>query len=358
MSSRNIDMDALIRDLDSSLGNYEDPSVSLTVADLLSDSSALSGFLNFCHFSSDAEIAWIRRFFVLSKDRICQFASSAPSEGLLDVFPLSTNTQIMQDSSIAGNPLAFEIVDETTGNSWILSTGTKISKETWLDMISMHISRAGNNSSRSRPIPGTGRNPSTHRNQHGGRNATADALKSLDDVYAQGSHAGSPRRAQASDMLKSLNEVYGNNSPRLTGDVLKGLDGVYGQRQYNQLSPNSRPAFMAPLVRHDSVSSSATTTPTLAHEDSWSHYERDAFPINVAAARRSDHSQESRSFEARSFASSSDVGIRRGGVFGEMDSSTGSARRADSVKSDESGEAKPKKKSHHKAQMMKGFVQF
>ncbi|ORY46511.1 hypothetical protein BCR33DRAFT_715570 [Rhizoclosmatium globosum] len=155
-------IDALLRDLDSSLDtvNVKASRHSKTVSDLLSDTSALSGFL---HFAAEAdatsEVLWLRRFFVLSKDRLCHHSAT-----------------VLADVPWTNNPLAFEVVDETIGKSWMYVLNRNVEFETWIDMIYLLISRAPAMSPR---IP---------RRVH-----TNETLQSLDDVYGNGRRAVDPQ---------------------------------------------------------------------------------------------------------------------------------------------------------------------
>ncbi|KAJ3286398.1 hypothetical protein HDU79_006503 [Rhizoclosmatium sp. JEL0117] len=294
-------IDALLRDLDSSLDtvNVKASRHSKTVSDLLSDTSALSGFL---HFAAEAdatsEVLWLRRFFVLSKDRLCQFATSDPAEQVIDEFCLSHSATVLADVPWTNNPLAFEVVDETIGKSWIFATGSKISKETWIDMIYLLISRAPAMSPR---IP---------RRVH-----TNETLQSLDDVYGNGRRAVDPQ-----ERVRVLREQL-----HMAQQELNEKQMAHG---YPPRSPQ------VSYRHHDSVSSNGTLS--TQYED----YSR-----NQGYQRQSDlYSHHS---------GSSAGGIKGGGIFGLPSSQEEEHPKSPSIKSDEK-----KKKAHAKAAMAKSFIQF
>ncbi|KAI8830584.1 hypothetical protein BJ741DRAFT_619317, partial [Chytriomyces cf. hyalinus JEL632] len=159
-------LEALMLDIDSSLGRLEDeeePSdlasplspagadpdkKACTVNELL-DTSMLSGTLhwvppihqhNFKTESNSAASLPIRRFFILSTNALFMFASSAPTEQCLDVFKLSESLLMIANiQAVVTLPLAFEIRDES--HSWILCAQTKTSKSLWMEMIHVVISK-------------------------------------------------------------------------------------------------------------------------------------------------------------------------------------------------------------------------
>ncbi|KAJ3030116.1 UNVERIFIED_CONTAM: hypothetical protein HDU68_010038 [Siphonaria sp. JEL0065] len=398
MTRRNIDMDALIADLDSSLNDVSSATAATmptTVGDLLADTSALSGFLNIVPPAAirQPELPWVRRFFVLSKDRICQFASSSPSEFVLDELVLIKTSVVSNDSQRANNPLAFEVFG-TAGKMWILAATSKVSKETWIDMISLLISRSVDSA---RPMAIPGRSSSSSNNPIGsGRRGDSDTIRSAEDVYGK-----SPRRAETVRSVDSSaygGSVRGGLDPQDRVNLLREqldqaqselnvkMQTQYSQQSSNYQSPRTRPAQLGygqsygsqqqsygqsypESVAGSYVSSPREDSSSSLHSAHSTHFERDNHgfltPISPSQSqfRRPDaYSQQMQQQQyqqqqqlnlnhSRSF--SSDVGVRGGGVFGGSETS---GPRAESIKSDDS-DGKSKKKNH-KAQMMKSFVQF
>ncbi|KAJ3217088.1 hypothetical protein HDU81_000976, partial [Chytriomyces hyalinus] len=143
-------MEALLRDLDSSLNSLsvselQDASTpTKTVADLLADTSALSGYLNWMN----AEQSWERRFFMLSSEGLYMFASASAAEQCQDKFVLTQVTALTATiSAPAATPLAFELRDSR--RSWILCSTTKTSKNAWIDMLQSLIAKPVSSSSSS-----------------------------------------------------------------------------------------------------------------------------------------------------------------------------------------------------------------
>ncbi|KAJ3248598.1 hypothetical protein HDU78_011451 [Chytriomyces hyalinus] len=162
-------LEALMLDIDSSLGRLEEEEQPLdlgsplspaagdpdkkgyTVNELL-DTSILSGTLhwvppihqhNFKTEPNSTASLSIRRFFILSTNALFMFSSSAPTEQCLDVFALSESLLMIANIQAAVTlPLAFEIRDEV--QSWILCAQTKTSKSLWMEMIHGVISKLPN----------------------------------------------------------------------------------------------------------------------------------------------------------------------------------------------------------------------
>ncbi|KAI9331050.1 hypothetical protein BDR26DRAFT_922225 [Obelidium mucronatum] len=374
MTHRNIDMDALIADLDSSLGVMDAPSSAMpaTVGELLSDASALSGFLNIVPSAAlrHTELPWVRRFFVLSKDRVCQFASSAASEYVLDEVILGQGARLAEDSQRANNSLAFE-VNGIDGKLWILSATTRVSKETWIDMISLLISRSNDSAAKPVAIPRQAAYP---------RRGDSDTVRSMEDVYGK-----SPRRTNAEETVRGLDNVYRNAAPRqsdvqeqvyILSEQLEQAQSELNERMMQQQSSYQSPRTRTAQMMHhlnapyqESMSSAGTyyspreDSSSSLHSSHSTHFERDAHgflapisPAQSSSFRRQDAfvQPQQNLHHARSY--SSDVGVRGGGIFGSERSADTSTLGGESVKSDDSNDKK--KKKNHKAQMMKTFVQF
>ncbi|KAJ3009523.1 UNVERIFIED_CONTAM: hypothetical protein HDU68_002630 [Siphonaria sp. JEL0065] len=409
MTRRNIDMDALIADLDSSLSGVSASATATTmpttVGDLLADTSALSGFLNIVPPAAirQTELPWVRRFFVLSKDRICQFASSSPSEFVLDELVLGKSSLVSNDSQRAGNPLAFEVFG-SAGKMWILSATSKVSKETWIDMISLLISRS---SESARPMASPGRSTSSSNNPVAARRGDSDTIRSAEDVYGKSprrtetvrsvdsgsGYGGSARGVDPQDRVNLLREQLDQAQSELNGKMQSsnyqssrarpaqlGYVQGYGSQQQQQSYGSQQSSYGSQQQSYgqsypESVAGSYVSSPredssSSLHSGHSTHFERDNHgfltPISPSQSqfRRPDayaqqmqqqqyqqQQQQLNMSHSRSF--SSDVGVRGGGVFGGSETS---GPRPESIKSDDS-DGKSKKKNH-KAQMMKSFVQF
>ncbi|KAI8836920.1 hypothetical protein BJ741DRAFT_604475 [Chytriomyces cf. hyalinus JEL632] len=100
------------------------------------DSSALSGHL---HFMTSEQL-WEHRFFVLSSEGLYMFASSSATEECQDKFILTRSTVLTTNvQTVASTPLAFELRVEH--RVWILCASSKTSKNAWIDMIQVLITK-------------------------------------------------------------------------------------------------------------------------------------------------------------------------------------------------------------------------
>ncbi|KAI8612071.1 hypothetical protein BC830DRAFT_1138433 [Chytriomyces sp. MP71] len=366
-------MEALLKDLDSlsvsdwpgSGGAGEDQASMMpkTVGELLSDTSALSGFLHFLpssatHEKSDS-LPWLRRFFVLSPSAIHAFASSSPSEGALDLFPLSASTKI-NAAPVLNTPLAFEVTDRA--RSWIFCAASKTSKNSWLDMIQIMLAKS---SGRSSPVAIA-------------RNGSMGEIKY--PVRYDSFQAGNPRLAQERSLQDQMMQM--RDSRELDDQTY--FRNMQEQRQY--LHP-MYPAVIntaAPPARQNSIAASfnSTTYDTVSsngsyRDDSWH------FTGNSPQSEFFSPISSTGSFRQSSVPSDSPAGIPGGGVFGsgsgaELERSdskvswgvaTGAptvdgitlktvASSAESLKSDDSGSVAPKKKKTAKAQMAMAYCNF
>ncbi|KAJ3346947.1 hypothetical protein HDU83_002544 [Entophlyctis luteolus] len=103
------------------------------------DESAFAGHLHV--ITTSAQTDFLRRFVVLSSNTLFVFASSASPEIALDSFSFPNSAVVVPNSSrFSGNQHAFEIVDGR--RIWILATTSQSSKDSWIVMIQMQISRA------------------------------------------------------------------------------------------------------------------------------------------------------------------------------------------------------------------------
>ncbi|KAJ3089549.1 hypothetical protein HK100_007721, partial [Physocladia obscura] len=82
-----------------------------------------------------------RRFFVASSTSLLMFASSAQSESPLAVFTLARRTDLIL-TPLPDAPLAFQIVDTSSGKFWILQAPSKTTKSTWMDLVKKMIADA------------------------------------------------------------------------------------------------------------------------------------------------------------------------------------------------------------------------
>ncbi|KAI8830389.1 hypothetical protein BJ741DRAFT_619962, partial [Chytriomyces cf. hyalinus JEL632] len=404
-------MEALLRDLDSSLNSLsvDDTQVastaSKTVADLLADTSALSGYLNV--MGSDQ--AWERRFFVLSSDGLHMFASSSATEACQDKFVLSPATVLTASiQAVASTPLAFELRHDL--RVWILSAPTKTSKNAWIDMIQVLITKPSTVSSsasiKSAPaVHSLDYFPRTSSELH--RNDSAGDLRGYPSASRK--HLGAEYMTDATGRILDPQERIHMLREQLDLAKMELNDQAYmknmamlqdQQRQYMQgqyqpitLANTPRSPVMPTVVsRMNSVSTSySSNRDSTATSDSW--YFQGSSPQSDFYSSASPHgsmvlngSSINTHVRRPSVGDSINAGIPGGGIFGGADlersdskattTSTATAAwgapstkavvdgltltsisspKTESIKSDEKA---PKKKGSSKAQVALAFCNF
>ncbi|KAJ3098645.1 hypothetical protein HK100_005063 [Physocladia obscura] len=344
-------LDSMLQDIDAHLDGFHLHSDSYD--NQQADAGSLSGYLNIV-FNASGDLA--RRFFVLSGRTIFMFASSAQSEYSLDQFHVTKYANILENSvTLPANPFAFELVDDR--HLWILATSSQLSKETWMDMIKLLISRS------SEPTIQTP--PQLYRSsQHsaGSKHNSFDAPPLGDELKisrsgSQASRNGS-RRAYSDggdDVYRRIDDVYSRNSKNEYERMLRE------QEQFNTSGPHVpfQSGFHQPPSRGNTISSPRLTDsvssyggPVYSRKGSFQQYppslggDRESLGSGFMVRPSPDYNRTD------SFDGLATPGIPGGGVFGSP-----ITKPAESIKSADSDKEK-KKKSHHKAQMAKGFVQF
>ncbi|KAJ3253646.1 hypothetical protein HDU77_004457 [Chytriomyces hyalinus] len=416
-------MEALLRDLDSSLNSLtvadlQDASpASKTVADLLGDTSALSGYLNWM----SSEQSWERRFFMLSSEGLYMFASASAAEQYQDKFVLTQATALTASiSASASTPLAFELRDEQ--RSWILCASTKTSKNAWIDMIQALVSKPAAMSSsasiRSAPgstaiIDGIPRSSGEmHRNDSVGDlrgypiaarkyNMAGEYADSryVNDISARAITDASGRILDPQERIHMLREQLDLAKMELNDQthmknmaLLQDQQRQYTQGQYQPItlanSPRS-PVMPNMVSRMNSISTSySSNRDSTATSDSWyfqgSSPQSDFYnPTSPYGSMGLNGSSINTHVRKPSVGDSISAGIPGGGIFGGADLERSdskattatatwgapstkavvdgltltsiSSTKTESIKSDEKT---PKKKSNSKAQVALAFCNF
>ncbi|KAJ3110605.1 hypothetical protein HK100_002983 [Physocladia obscura] len=373
-------LDSMLQDIDAHLDGFHLHSDSYD--DKQTDVGSLSGYLNIV-FNANGDLA--RRFFVLSGRAIFMFASSSQSEYSLDQFHVTRYANILENSAtLPTNPFAFELVDDR--RLWIapvvkpsprdllrffqysLTTTSQLSKETWMDMIKLLISRSSE--------PSIQTPPQLYRSsQHssGSKHNSFDAPSAADElkISRSGSQTSrnNSRRAYldgSDDVYRRADNEYSRNSKNEYERMLREQHSQISanQEQFNTNGPhvpfqsgfhqapsrgNTISSFPSPR-QTDSVSS--YSGPVYSRKGSFQQYppslggDKESLGSGYMARPSSDYNKTD------SLDGPATPGIPGGGVFGSP-----AVNPADSIKSADSDKDK-KKKSHHKAQMAKGFVQF
>ncbi|KAJ3405274.1 hypothetical protein HDU80_001612 [Chytriomyces hyalinus] len=373
-------MEALLRDLDSSLNSLtvndlSDASASpasKTVADVLADSSALSGYL---HFMSSEQL-WEHRFFVLSSAGLYMFASSSGDEECHAKFVLTRATVLTTNvQAVASTPLAFELRDDQ--RAWTLCASTKTSKNAWIDMIQTLITKSTTLSSSASVDSFQTSSTKLHRN---------DSSRDL---------RGYPPIAQRNHVAgeyvdnRFVNDASAQ-SMMLQTHQRQYMQGQQQQQQQHRSSPRS-PTVPALVSRINSVStsySSSRDSTATSSSDSWSFQGSSPqsdfyYPASpYGSVSNSSGSSIYTHVRKPSMGESINAGIPGGGIFGgaDLDRSdskasattaawgvpstkavvdgltlTSISNKTESIKSDE--KAAPKKKSK-KAQVALAFCNF
>ncbi|KAJ3229461.1 hypothetical protein HDU78_009021 [Chytriomyces hyalinus] len=393
-------MEALLRDLDSSINSLSvddttpqlASTASKTVADLLADTSALSGYLNLM----GADQSWERRFFVLSSEGLHMFASSSATEPCQDKFVLGPATALTASiQAAASTPLAFELRDDL--RAWILSAPTKTSKNAWIDMIQVLITKPTLSSSASiRSAPGIHSldyyprtSTELHRNDSAGdlRGYPSASRKHLATEYitdATGRILDPQERIhmlrEQLDLAKmELNDqAYMKNMAMLQDQQRQYMQGQY---QPITLANTPRSPVMPTIVsRMNSVSTSySSNRDSTATSDSW-YFQGSSPQSDFYTSASLNGSSINTHVRRPSVGDSINAGIPGGGIFGGADlerndskASTATAAwgapstkavvdgltltsisspKTESIKSDEKA---PKKKGSSKAQVALAF---
>ncbi|KAJ3238567.1 hypothetical protein HDU78_003417 [Chytriomyces hyalinus] len=380
-------MEALLRDLDSSLNNLtvndlsgmlstlttnrklinfpaDASPASKTVADLLADSSALSGYL---HFMSSEQL-WEHRFYVLSSEGLYMFASSSGDEECHAKFMLTRSTALTTNvQAVASTPLAFELRDDH--RAWILCASTKTSKNAWIDMIQNLITKSTTLSS----------------------SASIDSFQTSSTKLYRNDSSGDLRGYPIALRNHMAGEYIDN---RFVNDaqsmMLQTHQRQYMQGQQQQRSSPRSPTVPALVSRINSVSTSYSSSrdSTATSSDSWSFQGSSPqsdfyYPASpYGSVSNSSGSSIYTHVRKQSMGESINAGIPGGGIFGgaDLDRSdskasattaawgvpstkavvdgltlTSISNKAESIKSDE--KAAPKKKSK-KAQVALAFCNF
>ncbi|KAJ3236563.1 hypothetical protein HDU81_010659 [Chytriomyces hyalinus] len=418
-------MEALLRDLDSSLSSLSvddaqgtfhrftynilnlmhlssvASTASKTVADVLADTSALSGYLNLM----GADQSWDRRFFVLSSESLYMFASSSATEVCQDKFALSPSTALTASIQTAAvsTPLAFELRDNV--RSWILCASTKTSKNAWIDMIQVLITKpaAASTSASIRSAPAlhaADYYPRTsselHRNDSAGdlRGYPSATRKHMGGEYAGVMTDASGRILDPQERIHMLREQLDFAKMELNDQtymknmaMLQDQQRQYMQGQYQPITLANTPRTpVTPTIvsRMNSVSTAySSNRDSTATSDSW-YFQGSSPQSDFYGSASLNGSSINTHVRRSSLGDSINAGIPGGGIFGGADlersdtkASTATAAwgapstkavvdgltltsisspKTESIKSDE--KAPPKKKGSSKAQVALAFCNF
>ncbi|KAJ3244782.1 hypothetical protein HDU78_010469 [Chytriomyces hyalinus] len=162
MARNQIDVDNLLRDLELSLSEFDEPAAAIpSVTDappadavaqatlqnalkpMSSGAKPISGFLQWVDKTHPAAAAaadstdLVPRFLVLNGHAVHLFASSEPSDSAIDVFAITQNTVVQ---NALGLSLAFEL--SASRKKWILQANTIAAKASWVNSIKNAVKTA------------------------------------------------------------------------------------------------------------------------------------------------------------------------------------------------------------------------
>ncbi|KAJ3070143.1 hypothetical protein HDU98_006825 [Podochytrium sp. JEL0797] len=145
-----VELEALLRDLDTTLGGFKPGSDTdaVTVDALMQSSNGIiSGVIELASIHSASHpdtIPWTKRFVILSRTALHVFGSSDPSESILAELRITPRTETFE--RIPNTPLGFE-VSGPGRESWIFKAQTKTAKNTWIEQINYAIKTQGSTGS-------------------------------------------------------------------------------------------------------------------------------------------------------------------------------------------------------------------